>query len=96
MIIDFMPSSEAEEIRQNVASIVETVKGSAPLALDFGVDHPQDKTGDVFVSQLANRAMLAVELYEPRVSVTRVDVVVDEHGKFKPVITYTMRREGDR
>lgn len=88
--INFAPSTEAEEILQNVRTIVKTHRFSVPLDRDFGVD------GDIVDSPVTpdslatvqNGIFSAIQAYEPRVEVTEITTKVDKNDPsiVKPVI----------
>jgi len=65
-----------EEIIQNVAIILSTVKGSVPLDRDFGIDNDfVDRPLPVTQAMMVGKIAAEVEKQEPRVKVTRVTFV---------------------
>lgn len=72
--VNFSPASEAEEVIQNVRTIISTVIGSVPLDRDFGlswkyIDKPIQVSKMLFHADVIN----ALELYEPRAVVTAIE-----------------------
>lgn len=86
-MISFSPSSEEEEILQNVRTILATVKGSIPLDRDFGIDASYlDEPIPVAKAKLASEIVTALKKYEPRVKVTSISFTGDEDGMLKPKV----------
>lgn len=88
--VDWDPASEADEIIQNVRTILATAKASVPLFRDFGV------SGDALdATVLQARALYqqqvveAIRKYEPRAEVVGVDFDMSEGlaGTIKPSVT---------
>lgn len=72
--ISFHPSSEVEEILQNVRTIILTRRGSVPLDRDFGLSWEHiDKP--VHIAQALTRAEIieAIEKEEPRAVIESVE-----------------------
>lgn len=87
MPINWAPT-EAEEVVQNVKTLLATEKGSVPLARELGlpqdiVDLPQSVAG----ARLQHDAIRAVRTYEPRAEITSVDLEVDADGTLTAVAT---------
>ncbi len=82
------PSSELEEIIQNVRTILTTRKGSVPLDREFGIDAGIiDKPTTNIGGLLTVAIMEAVEKYEPRVKVQSVSFEADgEEGIVYPCV----------
>lgn len=88
--INFAPSSEIEEIMQNVRTIVRTHVFSVPLDRDFGVD------GDIVdspvtpdhLAEVQNSIFSAIHTYEPRVEVTEISCKPDasDPSIIRPII----------
>lgn len=86
-MISFSPSSEEEEILQNVRTILATVKGSIPLDRDFGIDASYlDEPIPVAKAKLASEIVTALKKYEPRVKVTSISFTGTEDGILKPKV----------
>ena len=84
--ITFAPRSEAEEVIQNVRTILTTRRGSVPLDRDFGidtliVDQPVNRIHAILTTEIIE----TVERYEPRAEVVSVDFTGDgEDGIIVP------------
>lgn len=86
-MISFSPSSEEEEILQNVRTILATVKGSIPLDRDFGIDASYlDEPIPVAKAKLASEIVTALKKYEARVTVTSISFTGTEDGILKPKV----------
>ncbi len=80
--VNFAPETEAEEIVQNVRTIIATPKYSVPMDRLFGVnaeivDRPTLKAA----AQLQAEIIQAVRKYEPRCKVKKVTFEGNEDGK---------------
>ena len=85
--VNFSPQTTVEEVLQNVRTILTTVKGSAPLDRDFGIDGSYvDAPMPVAKAKLASEIMSAVQKYEPRATITSVDFTGEMEGILKPRI----------
>ena len=84
----WVPSSELEEIIQNVRTILTTRKGSVPLDRAFGIDTGiVDKPTASIQGLLTVAIMETVERYEPRVKVQAVSFEGDgEEGIVYPCV----------
>lgn len=85
--IKLMPHNTAEEIIQNVSMIVSTVKGTVPLDRDFGIsveliDAPINRQ-----SQLIAEIAAAIEKFEPRARLHRIEFAGNENGELNPTLT---------
>jgi phage baseplate assembly protein W len=72
--ISFAPKTEAEEVIQNVRTILTTRRGSVPLDRSFGmntsiIDQPVNRIRALLTTDIIE----TVERYEPRAEVTAVD-----------------------
>lgn len=82
-------SGEVGEILQNVATILSTPKGTAPLYRDFGIDTDfLDRPIQVARTLMISRVTEAVEEFEPRARVVRVTVEIDKNntGRLIPTV----------
>ena len=80
--INFAPANEAEEIVQNVRTIITTPKFSVPMDRLFGInaeiiDRPTPKA----MAQLQAEIIQAIRKYEPRCKVKKVDFEGNADGK---------------
>ena len=86
--VNFAPSSEAEEILQNVITICSTPKYSVPLDRAFGIDaelldSPMTRTGAKYKSEIIQ----AVRKFEPRARIKRIEFYRDDEAKlFRPKV----------
>ena len=82
--VNFAPSTEVEEVIQNVRTIINTVKQSVPLDRSFGIDGDVvDKPMPVAEAQLANEIFTAVKRYEPRARIENIRCKSDLTGKLR-------------
>lgn len=85
--IDFAPASEAAEILQNLRTIITTTKYSVPLNRDFGFNAEMlDKPMNVAQAQLQSEIIMAIKLYEPRVTVTGISFSGTDDGQLIPKV----------
>lgn len=85
--INLAPRNEAEEIMQNVSLIVTTIKGTVPLDREFGisadiVDAPMTRQ-----SQLIGEIAAAIEKFEPRARLRKIEFTASADGKLEPHLT---------
>lgn len=90
--IDFAPSSEINEVIQNVRTIISTRKGTVPLDRDFGLDWSFiDKPINIATAQASKQVIQQVRRYEPRAKILSFELVEDIggaiDGELKPKIT---------
>lgn len=82
--VNFAPSTEVEEVIQNVRTIINTIKRSVPLDRSFGIDGDVvDKPVPVAEAQLSNEIFTAVRRYEPRARIENIRFKSDLTGKLK-------------
>lgn len=80
--VTIAPTSEAEEIIQNVQTIISTVKGTVPLDRAFGISEDViDLPIQVAQAKLSNEIFDAIKKYEPRVTIEAIDFFADPTGK---------------
>lgn len=86
--VKIMPTTELEEIAQNVMFIVATTKLSCPLDRDLGISAALlDEPLGVAQSRLTAEIATAVNRFEPRARVQRVTYDGDfADGVIKPTI----------
>jgi len=90
--VNFLPSSELEEILQNVRTIIGTRKGTVPLDRDFGLDWSfVDKPINVAQALVSAEVAKQVRKYEPRARIISISLVEDLtgalDGKMIPKVT---------
>lgn len=79
--LNFAPATEIEEIYQNIATILKTIRGSVPLDRDFGVDwSPVDMPEPVAMNRYRAEVIDAIERDEPRARVLSIDFVNTKDG----------------
>lgn len=92
--INFAPASEAEEILQNVRTIITTPKFSVPLDRGFGINcSVVDRPIPVAQAQLASDIITAIREYEPRVVVTGITYEATDDGNLKPKVQVIINEE---
>ena len=80
--INFAPSSDVEEILQNVVTILATPKYSVPMFREFGLDGSMlDDAINLSRAKLSSEIIQAVRKYEPRAKITRLDFSANDSGK---------------
>lgn len=85
--IDFAPASKAAEILQNLRTIITTAKYSVPLNRDFGFNAEMlDKPVNAAQAQLQSEIIMAIKLYEPRVTVTGISFTGTDDGQLIPKV----------
>jgi phage baseplate assembly protein W len=88
--INWSPT-EAEEVRQNVSTILKTQKGSVPFSRDLGIEQDLiDAPVSVGAAQLVGEAVRQVRKYEPRAKLTPISVEADADGR----LAVTTKLEG--
>jgi phage baseplate assembly protein W len=91
--VNFAPSSVMEEVIQNVQTIIATPIYSTPLNRSFGVDAIMlDLPLPVLQAKLAAEIVQAIEKFEPRVAVVKVNFTGNaESGNVKPYVTLSLK-----
>lgn len=97
--VNFGPTSETEEILQNVRTILSTRVGSVPLDRGFGLTWEHvDKPYPVARSLMTAAVIEAIEAYEPRASVESVEFNGDAEdamdGLLRPRVTVSIKNGG--
>lgn len=83
-----------DEVLQNVAFILSSIKGTCPMDRDFAWDPNIDAPIEVSKALLASRVKEVVEQNEPRAEV--IEIIVEEHhetGELKPKVKVNIRGE---
>lgn len=86
--IDFMPKTEREEILQNVATILATVRYSVPYDRNFGIN-PEYLDDPMPITQARATAdiIAAIRKYEPRCNIESVRFEGDQQeGIMRPIV----------
>ena len=96
--VNFAPQTEAEEIQQNIRTIISTRKGTVPLDRDFGLNYSWlDKPYLVARTLMMAEVIEAIQQYEPRANIR--DVKFDNEvgdvmaGKLSPRVIYSIGDE---
>ena len=76
--IDFAPA-ETAEILQNCRTIISTVKGSAPLHRNFGIDSSQldAPINEITKTKIVAEIVAQIQQYESRCRVKKVEISAD-------------------
>lgn len=98
--IIFSPSSETEEILQNVRTILSTRVGSVPLFRDFGISWEHiDKPLPVAKVSMQADIIEKIEEYEPRAKVESVQFETPTpeamDGILKPIVIVSIGDDED-
>lgn len=77
--INLFPKTLEEEILRNVATIIASPKYSVPLDRGFGISNNQlDTPANIAQPKLIMEIIDAVEKYEPRAEITKIEFRTDE------------------
>lgn len=87
LAINFAPTP-AEEIVQNVRTILTTLKGTVPLNRGFGIDpNLIDEPTAIAKARLTSAVIEAVKRSEPRVKVSAVSYLDElQEGRLVPIV----------
>lgn len=89
--INMSPKNEAEEVLQNIRTILATAKGTVPLDREFGLDNTViDLPTSLGKAKLTNEIFQAVKRYEPRVTIDSISFSGDISGKIIPKVVITL------
>lgn len=93
--INFSPDTIAEEVGQNIRTLLATPKGTVPFARELGMDNSGlDDPIPVLRARLAGIITSLLSEYEPRAVITQVDFVQnDDVGSLTPIIHYKLAGE---
>ena len=82
---NLMPQTTAEEVKQNIALLMDTEKGSVPLARELGVSwNSLDRPLPFAANDFTIDATEAVQDFEQRAEIKEVDCIVDpKNGSLK-------------
>ena len=95
MAIDLAPATIGAEVRQNIATILATPKGSVPLDRAFGVagialDDPIGRARASITAEYVD----AITTYEPRATIRSIDFTPDETtGRLKARVVFAVNGE---
>ena len=89
------PTSLAEEVMQNVRTILSTIKYSVPLDRDFGIrGDVVDRPIHLAKARLTHDIFRAIRRYEPRAVIEAVGFKGEETGRLMPLVTVSIRDSG--
>lgn len=94
--IDLFPKTIEEEIVRNIGIILSSPKYSVPLDRDFGTSHKQvDTPVNTAQPKIVMEIADAIEKYEPRAEITRIEFKTDEarQGKLAPIVGVKLKVE---
>lgn len=92
--INFAPATEAEEILQNIRTLLATAKYSVPLDRELGLDmSPLDRPIMVAQAQLGTEIIDAIAKYEPRAEVRSIIFNAGEDGRLCPKVQVNINGE---
>jgi len=76
----------AEEVAQNVRSIVATARGSQPMFRALGLLELHDRPVQVASAKLAAALSVQIRTYEPRAEVASISVANGIDGQLAPTV----------
>lgn len=89
--IDFAPKTTAEEIVQNVRTILTTIKYEIPLDREFGIDgSPVDLPMPQAQALLTNDIIRQIRRYEPRAVINSITFTGELDGRLTPRVEVTI------
>lgn len=92
--INFAPATKAEEVIQNLRTIISTPKYSVPLDRNLGIDYSAlDNPAQVAQAKLAEEIITAIAEYEPRAEVTGITFTADADGIITPKVQVKLSEE---
>ncbi|TYA10936.1 lysozyme [Paenibacillus faecis] len=98
--VNFSPASTAEEVGQNIRTIIGTSLGSAPGSREIGTDYTGlvDEPIPILRARLSGIITAAIMEQEPRARIVSIDFQETEeesalYGRLLPVIKYTLAEE---
>lgn len=98
--INFRPATLAEEIGQNIRTIVTTPYGSAPFARSIGLDYEMvDEPLPILKARMSGVITMAIADQEPRAEITEILFHLNDqdkmNGRLLPIIKYRIAEGGD-
>ena len=89
--INFAPASILEEVSQNIITICTTMKFSVPMDRAFGVEaNFLDDPVNSARAKICGEIMRAVNRFEKRAKITRIDFTGTLDGKIYPHIFFRL------
>lgn len=98
--MNFRPATLAEELAQNIRTILTTPYGSAPFARSIGLDYEMvDEPLPILKARLSGVITMAIMEQEPRTEITEILFNVNEqdkmNGRLLPIIKFRIAEGGD-
>ena len=85
--VELQPKSEAEEIAQNVLTILKTAKGTVPFDREFGIsDKLLDQPENIVRAKLTAEIADAISKYEPRARLVSCKFRGNLDGRLEPMV----------
>ncbi|QWU18560.1 GPW/gp25 family protein [Paenibacillus sophorae] len=96
--INFAPETIADEVAQNIRTILSTPLGSVPMARTVGVDYSAlDEPPDIAEARMTSAVITAIVEQDPRALVTDVSFLASAEdamwGRMRPVVKYVLVEE---
>ena len=89
--IDFAPATVAEEIVQNVRTILTTIKYEIPLDREFGIDGSHvDKPMPQAQALITSEIIRQIRRYEPRAAIKKITFTGELDGRLTPRVEVTI------
>lgn len=93
--INLAPSSVAEEVLQNVRTLLTTIKYQIPLDRAFGIDGSAiDLPMPRAQAFLTNEIFTAIRRYEPRARIEKISFTGDGSGRLVPTVEVSINETG--
>lgn len=86
------------DIEQSIRIILGTQAGTVPFNPEYGVDWLQvlDRPVGTAAPVMVGMAQRALERYEPRITVKRIEPVVESDGGLKARVVWVPKQGGDQ
>lgn len=89
--VNLAPANVVEEVLQNVATIISTVKYSIPLDREFGIDGAVVDLPMIEArAKMTNEIFQAIKRYEPRAVIQGINYKGTLEGKLMPTVEVTI------
>ena len=93
--IDFAPATVADEVMQNVRTIITTIKYSIPLDREFGIDGAVvDLPIQQTMAKMSSEIFRAIKQYEPRAEIESITFEGEETGRLIPKVEVKISETG--
>lgn len=93
--VDFAPATPADEVGQNIRTIVGTYLGTVPGARDIGVDYSDllDEPVTIQKARLGGVITAAIMEQEPRAQITKIEFREGDGGRLFPIVYFELVEE---